>query len=531
MSWSTPRAAITDIDSTNTPLTNGALRSDVAYLGDGYAVCVWQQQSSLANRQAIYESTYNPSTETWAAPSVVIESATRNYYRSRVEAHFPTGGGVQTHLVFEAQVEPNGYQRIVHYYRSAYTGAWSFVGAAGVVQEIGTTSSQSHPSMTLDEDGLGYCTYLQNSPGVGDPGDVFINQWSGAAWAARAQVSDTTGDAVVWNDSACNPDGDICAVYVKASQVFYKLRIGGSWGSELDISPDRTGTCSQPAVTSGNDGKWHVVWLEADGAGTAVRYKYISAIGGIGTKETAVATNSNVADPQLSVDGAQTVHLVNKGSSGFYEYRRRLTAGAWGAATQISSAVSVQSSDDGGHLAWVSETGDLWYLLVEYSGAPDNRDNVYWYYGTNEAYETPVPPAPFVDTDVHLDVLVDLQIGHGADRRKRLLRRSEQPVAEFVWHRVKLPVATTSQVDLGGVGANTLSKWLYVETDEPLRLAFTSRVGATNVLTTVTNLAHRLVGDAPYLARLTNTTHLWIRNPSATNAALVHVVVAARTSA
>lgn len=129
-----------------------------------------------------------------------------------------------------------------------------------------------------------------------------------------------------------------------------------------------------------------------------------------------------------------------------------------------------------------------------------------------------------------LDALVQVTLKEGDDRRRRTFTTVDQTIVENVWHYLELATNTSTQVSLGGVGVNNKRKWLYVETDKAIRVAFVSVVGAVNVLTTSVNLAHRLVAGGCYSAWLTNTTHLWVRNPSTTDAATVQVVVAARTT-
>lgn len=122
-----------------------------------------------------------------------------------------------------------------------------------------------------------------------------------------------------------------------------------------------------------------------------------------------------------------------------------------------------------------------------------------------------------------VDALVRLDSVVGADHNTVSFQVSSATLVEFTTHRLRLGAGVTTRVNLGGIFTSTKEKWLFVDTDRRIKLAFQQ----TNI--TVTRYGNALANAGVFMARLTNTDRVWLYNP-ATTPALVRVACSAKTS-
>jgi hypothetical protein len=162
------------------------------------------------------------------------------------------------------------------------TVTWDVVAAGPIgewgmaLQAQGTISGSSgaYPSYADSIGGHSYETVRVTSGLLADWGaEERLTSDSGSSqtsWpGSRAMVMDDAGTAhLVWADTR---DGN--------SEIYYRARSGGVWGSETRLTSD-PGFSDGPCMTRGADGRLHVAWVDTRDGNQEVYYKYYDPSGG-----------------------------------------------------------------------------------------------------------------------------------------------------------------------------------------------------------------------------------------------------------
>jgi hypothetical protein len=131
-----------------------------------------------------------------------------------------------------------------------------------------------------------------------------------------------------------------------------------------------------------------------------------------------------------------------------------------------------------------------------------------------------------------LDALWQVKVNREGDARTTTVVLSDKTLTEHMRQRVYVPAGGTTtatpytmEVSLGGIGTNTATKLVFIESDKRVKAQWCTRNGtATKDLTTLTAEGNNIPAGGYFMAMLTALTHVWISN-KATGITTVDVAV------
>ena len=176
------------------------------------------------------------------------------------------------------------------FYKAKIGGSWT----STEVVSTESTGDSDYPSLAVDSDGNIHVAWRDYTDygGAGTDVDVFYKAKIGGSWAFTEVVSTESTGASYHPSLAVDPDGNIHVAWQDDTDydgsgtdvdVFYKVKIGGSWTSTEVVSTESTDGSSSPSLAVDPDGNIHVAWYDYTdygGAGTDadVFYKRLDAV-------------------------------------------------------------------------------------------------------------------------------------------------------------------------------------------------------------------------------------------------------------
>ncbi len=306
--------------------TQDSLDPRLAVDSAGKACVVWRERTGGSNFQIWYTTNAGGA---FALPVQISQGGSPQCYAPVVVV-----SGTDVHTAWTS--DQAGTNNFEIWYRKNAEGTW------GPILNASNTSIKSlRPNMAIG-DGVGPVVVWDEALYADDNYDTFFAEWTGSAFSAALNISNTAGGPVYGSTNVnvvVAPNGDVTAAWADRITGDYHVnarrRVGGVWHPRQEISTIAIGPTT-PGMVVGSDSRVHVVYSSGD----AIWYQQWNGSAWTAASSLPGGLPSPLR-PRIAIDANGVLHVVCDNQNEIY-YTTNF-GGPWNGWVNISNLPGTQS--------------------------------------------------------------------------------------------------------------------------------------------------------------------------------------------